>query len=128
MPNALARLASFVDGSFWVLENIKKTFRRSRLRRKLIGAALIFSYISMPVGGFVTLRDCTVMASTVVTTTTVPLFDLVRLFKRLFGKSMRRQEENTQTRTNRVSNVSITPGKIVGYQGQTISFSAIGKD
>ena len=39
-----------------------------------------------------------------------------------------RQQETTRSRSNRVATISVSPGKIVGYQGQRISFSAIGKD
>jgi hypothetical protein len=86
---------------------------------------------TLPVGNFITLRDCRVMASTVttavVTTTSGPLVDLVRLFDRLFGKSGKPRQETTQTRTNRVITININPRRMVAYQSQRINFSAIGK-
>ena len=60
----------------------------------------------------------------------LPSWSLAALLKSLFGKAKarRQQQDTTQSRSNRVATISVSPRKLVGYQGQRISFSAIGKD
>jgi hypothetical protein len=50
------------------------------------------------------------------------------IIERLFRSKAPRTQENTDIRSWRAASMIINPQKIVGYQGQRISFTAIGKE
>lgn len=57
----------------------------------------------------------------------LPVAPMVSIIRRLFQFSAKPQE-TTADRTARVSEIHIVPGKIVAYQNQRVSFSAVGVD
>jgi len=57
----------------------------------------------------------------------LPIAPLASIFRKLFHASARTQE-TTAERTGRVSSIHIEPGKLVAYQDQHTSFSAVGLD
>jgi RHS repeat-associated protein len=97
-------------------------------RRRALCLVLILCPLIVPDAG------CAVSAATeiavqVAKETVAPVPVAIKWFKRLFhspAKSSRRQ--TTADRNANVTNVRITPARIVGYQGQQISFSAIGRN
>ncbi|HLG14570.1 MAG TPA: hypothetical protein VJH03_08725 [Blastocatellia bacterium] len=79
-------------------------------------------------GTHLALEPIPAFASAAISATTDATHFVAVFWKWLFGRSTARPQETTQTRTNRVSAIAVTPRKMVGYEGQRISFSAIGKD
>ena len=111
--------------TFAVLMSARRLGRR--LRRPAVCFVLIMSLLFLPGSGsaYAQLPE---LAVGLVRFSTLPIAPLSALLTRLFGKSTQRQQDTTASRSNRVVNITINPGKIVGYQGQQITFSAVGRD
>jgi RHS repeat-associated protein len=114
-------------------------FYRQNIARKLVCLAIVAALLILPgpssfvfsAGKFVTLADCSAMASTAITVAvaTGPWQDLVRLVSRVLGKSTKAPRQETLTdRINRITNISVSPRKWVGYVGDNVTFVAIGSD
>jgi hypothetical protein len=99
---------------------------RRVLLRQAICIALTLSMLSLP-GASSAFAQVPVLATTLIRITVLPIGPLASIIKKLFHSSARTQE-TTADRTARVSSIRIEPGKLVVYQDQHISFSAIGID
>lgn len=103
-------------------------FFRSGIRRKLICLALIFGLLILP-NSNLTLRQLPVMASTAVEFTAGMTSWASSLWKWLFGSQSEQPQRLTiADRISKVSNISISPPKIVGYQNETVIFNALSSD
>ncbi len=100
---------------------------RRRLRRPVVCCVLILSLLFLP-GSGTAYAQLPELAAGLAKFSTLPIAPLSALLKRLFGKSTQRQQDTTSSRSNRVVNITINPAKIVGYQGQSVNFSAVGRN
>jgi hypothetical protein len=78
-------------------------------------------------GTGLTLRQVSVFAATAIDTTTDSLTFFPRLFRNLFGQSTRRRERQAD-RLAAVSRIEISPRRLVAYQEDTFTFSALATD
>lgn len=87
---------------------------------------LICGMLIVPDAGYV-VSAATEVAVQVAKDTIAPVPVAINWFKRLFRRSVTPpRQETTAERASSVTSISITPERIVGYQGQQISFSALG--
>ncbi len=94
-------------------------------RRRVLCLALICGLLVVPDAGYA-VSAATELAVTVAKDTVTPLPVAINWFKRFFHRSSKpRTQETIADRLIAVSRIQITPQKFVGYQGQTISFSAL---
>src|SRR5215213_1914515 len=100
---------------------------RHRLGRKLICLSLILSLLALPVPDLA--FQLPVLASTGIHLAINSLRNAKTMLSFLFRPdSARPQRETLAERRAYVSNIHITPLKLVGYQGQSFSFSALPTD
>ena len=86
---------------------------------------LIFGLLAVPDAGYA-VRAASDVAVKVVKDSVEPLPVAARWVKRLFRRSANPQQPETLAdRLAAVSRIQITPQKFVGYQGQTVCFSAL---
>ncbi|MFY9610348.1 MAG: RHS repeat domain-containing protein, partial [Blastocatellia bacterium] len=104
-------------------------FYRRRVFRKLLCFALISSLLILPGPGLAA-SDLRALASTAVDLTTSPLRYLHPILKSLFGLGARTgpQRETLADRIARVSQVRISPFKLVGYVDEGATFTALPSD
>src|SRR5215831_13421329 len=125
------RLYPFARKSHQSSRRVEAIISEHSIKRRVFSLTLVLIMFALQFGRFVTLAECSVMASNAVsavaTTTTGPWFDLVHLFKRFFGKTARPQE-TLADRNNRVARINVSPGKWVGYVGDNVTFVAAGTD
>ncbi|HKQ06410.1 MAG TPA: RHS repeat-associated core domain-containing protein [Blastocatellia bacterium] len=94
-------------------------------RRRALCLVLIFGSLIIPDAGYA-VRAATDVAVKVVKDSVEPIPIAVRYFKRLFRRAATPPRQETPAdRLAAVSHIQITPQKFVGYQGQTVSFSAL---
>jgi hypothetical protein len=102
-------------------------FLRCGIRRKLLCLALILSLIILP--SDLSLRQLPVIASTAVEMTAGMTSWASSIWNWLFGsQSDRPQRLTLADRIARVSSISVSPSKMVGYQGETLTFNALPSD
>lgn len=108
-----------------------RLFRRlfcGRVRRKVLSLALILSLLSLPVP-LLPITQLPAMAASVMTVKDSPVWSLVSFLASFFASSQSPQRAETMgDRINRVSTIEISPRRFVGYQGQTMVFSALPTD
>ena len=115
--------------------SIRQVVRRvvgMQVRRKVVCLGLMLALLSMP-GLDVALKQTPVLASAAASATadvTANSFGLVsRILGALFGsKSSKPQKDRLADRLGSVARLPITPLKYVGYQSETIVFSAVPTD
>ena len=101
---------------------------RGRGRRKVLSLALILSLLSLPVP-LLPLGQLPAMAATIVTVKDSPVRNFVSFLASIFASSQSPHRAETMSdRINRVSTIEISPRRFVGYQGQTVVFSALPTD
>ncbi len=100
---------------------------RRRLVRKLLSAALIVNLFIWP-GSVVALKQLPMLASTAFEVTGNYASLASVLIRWLFGGHDTERQETPEERISRVATVQLSPGKIVSYQTQTVTFTALGVD
>lgn len=101
---------------------------RSGIRRKLLCLALILSLLILP-NSNLTLRQLPVMASTTIGITAGVTSWASSFWNWMFGSQSERPQRLTiADRIARVSSISVSPTKRVGYQGEQIIFSGLPSD
>ena len=96
------------------------------LRRKFLCTVLILSLLALPGNHFADAFSA--MASSTVEISSAPVRWVASLFDALKSKPSRRQRPSIADRIARVSRIRVTPFKTVGYQGDTMTFSALPSD
>src|SRR2546423_1727265 len=97
-------------------------------RRRVLCLVLICGLLTLPDAGYA-VRAATDVAVKVAKDTLAPVPVAVRLFKRLFRRTVTPpRQETTADRNARVQHIRISPGRFVGYVGETITFVAMGLD
>src|SRR5262249_20720387 len=97
----------------------KRRFAR-RSSRAAICLALILSLLFLP-GTNDGFADVPRLATNLARMTSLPFLPLSPFHKKLFPTSTHQSQETTETRSNRVSQIVITPRKLIAYTGQQIS-------
>jgi hypothetical protein len=118
-----SRRNHFVTSS---LQTIGRLFHRG-FSRKLICLALIFSLLLLP-NSSQAFTQFPALALSAVDITSVPVNYLSTLIRGLWNKKAKPPQETMASRTSRVLRIRLTPFKLVGYIGETQTFSAIGLD
>ena len=96
--------------------------------RRVLCLLLIAGLLMVPDAGYA-VRAATDAAVQVAKDTAAPVPVAYSWFKRHFRRSARPpQRETPADRSAAVYRIAITPGKIVGYTGQQLSFSALGSN
>ncbi|HKR58723.1 MAG TPA: hypothetical protein VJS64_03230, partial [Pyrinomonadaceae bacterium] len=101
----------------------------SGIRRKLLCLAIILTLLSTP-GLSIAMQQAPVLASTAVDATASSLRNVGAFLKWFLGKNVPApvRQEGLAERKYRVSAVRISPSHLVGYVGDTHTFTAIGTD
>lgn len=113
----------------WVtssLQSISRLLKHS-LGRKLACLILIFSLLLLP-NSSQAFTHLPVLASSAVEVTSLPVNYLSTLLRWMVSRKAKPPQETVASRTSRVSRIRITPFKLVGYIGETQTFSAVGLD
>ncbi|MEW6212892.1 MAG: hypothetical protein AB1631_31500 [Acidobacteriota bacterium] len=114
------RLRGFLFRAF------RLTHRATGFRRKLLCTVLILSLLSLP--GSHVAEAFSAMADSTLEISTRPVRWIASLFDSFKSKPTRRQRLTLIDRINQVSSIRVTPFKSVGYQGDSLTFSALGLD
>src|SRR2546423_9518405 len=94
-------------------------------RRRALCLVLIFGLLIIPDAGYV-VRAASDIVAKVAKDPVAPLPVAVRWVKRLFRRTTTPQRQETLAdRLAFVSHIQITPLKFVGYEGQTLNFTAL---
>jgi hypothetical protein len=96
-------------------------------RRKLVCLVLMLSLLILPAPSYA-FTQLSMLASSVMSVSTPTINYLPTLWKWLFSPSGVEPEETLNDRLARVSRIQISPTKFVGYEGQALTFIAIGLD
>ena len=101
---------------------------RGGVRRKVLSLVLILSFLSLPFP-ILQIAHLPAMAAGVVTVKDSPVRGFVSFLASFFAGSQSPQRAETMgDRINHVSTIEISPRRFVGYQGQTMIFSALPTD
>src|SRR5947208_562579 len=104
--------------------NLRQWYARG-WRRRTLCLVLIFGLLAVPDAGYA-VRAATDVAVKVAKDSLAPLPVAVRWVKRLFRRTATPPRQDTLAdRLAYVARLQITPLKLVGYQGQPISFTAL---
>ena len=99
-----------------------------RMRRKVLSLVLILSFLSLPIP-LLPIAQLPAMAAGVTTVKDSPVWGFLSFLASFFGSSQSPQRAETmRDRINRVAIIEISPRRFVGYQGQTMVFSALPTD
>ncbi|HLG15385.1 MAG TPA: hypothetical protein VJH03_12910, partial [Blastocatellia bacterium] len=112
------------------LRRLLRSAFRKRLGRRLVCFALIVNLLMWP-GSHLSIEPIPALASTAASVTTDSVRYVSLLFNWLFGSSRTVQRTPRETFAGRAAHVSRlipSPRKFVGYQGQRVSFNAMGVD
>jgi RHS repeat-associated protein len=100
----------------------------ARGRRRLLCLALIFGLLIVPDAGYA-ISSASSLVVQVAKDTVAPMPVAVEWFKRLFRRSARPPRQETPgDRLAYVTQLQVTPRRLVGYLGQTVTFTALPLD
>jgi RHS repeat-associated protein len=112
----------------YFISRISKSFRHSSTSRKLICLILILNLLTWPGADFA-LRQLPLIAAAAFDLTADSLGRASMLMKRVLAAAAAAPKQETmEDRHAQVARVRITPSKFVGYEGQAVTFSALGTD
>lgn len=102
-------------------------FTVKSIPRKAVGLALVLSLLVLPNSAYA-VSQLTAITSAVADFSSIPFHYFPRALNWLTNKNSSPQQETMANRLSRVSRIRITPFKLVGYLGETPTFSAAGWD
>ncbi|MEW6210727.1 MAG: hypothetical protein AB1631_20350, partial [Acidobacteriota bacterium] len=108
------------------LRSFNLTHCATGFRRKLLCTLLILSLLALP--GSHLAEAFSAMADSTLEISTRPVRWIASLFDSSKSKPARRQRLSLTDRINQVSTIRVSPFKTVGYQGDSLTFSALGLD
>src|SRR5215467_7692329 len=100
---------------------------RQNISRRLVCFAMVAALLIVPGPSSLAYQQIPVLAAGTLDVTYGSVGYVSRFINWLFNSKSAKPQENTDVRSSRAANITINPGKIVGYEGQRVSFTAIGK-
>jgi hypothetical protein len=110
--------------------HLPATLRRLSARgwRRVLCLVIICAMLILPDAGYA-VSAASSLAVQIAKDTVAPVPVAIEWFTRLFGHAaMLPQQETTVDRNARVQHIRISPGRFVGYIGDTINYVAMGVD
>jgi RHS repeat-associated protein len=105
-----------------------RRFYRRNITRKLVCFAIVAALLILPGPSSVAFQQIPVLAANTLDVTYGSMGYVSRFMEWLFSSKSAKPQENTDIRSSKAADIIINPQKIVGYEGQRISFTAIGKE
>src|SRR5215471_7224177 len=101
---------------------------RQNITRKVLCFAIVATLVILPGPSGLAFQQIPVLAANTLDVTYGSMGYVSRFMKWLFSSKSAKPQENTDIRSSKAADIFINPQKIVGYEGQRISFTAIGKE